>query len=86
VTAPTSVAIVAKNKLSKIRIVHLRNNSAGLWEICQPIGCIERLLSEDRRDWRRVTRSEQTDRLQIIQSLRRPPYFSHFAIRWRASS
>lgn len=25
-------------------------------------------------------------RLQIVESLRRPPYFSHFAIRWRDSS
>ncbi len=34
----------------------------------------------------RVPGNEKTNRLKIIESLGRPAYFSHFAMRWRASS
>ena len=47
---------------------------------------LERPVGEDCRDLRSIPGDKQADRLQIIQRLKRPLYFSHCAIRLRASS
>jgi hypothetical protein len=35
---------------------------------------------------RRVPGNEKADGLQVVKGQWGPPYFSHFAMRWRASS
>jgi len=88
ISRPQSVnnSIIAKKDFSIACIIYFRNDPAGLWKGRQAISRIECSLSEHHGKWRRVSRYEEANRLEIVQSLGRPLYFSHFAIRWRASS
>lgn len=52
----------------------------------QAVRGTEGSISKHSRNLRCVASDEEADRLKIIESLWRPPYLSHFAIRWRASS
>jgi hypothetical protein len=86
VTNPVDDAIAAHNDLPDVLDSQLRNDSSQACKVRQLLGRAEYPVSERRGYLRGVAGNEQTDRLEIIRSLGRPPYFSHLAIRWRTSS
>jgi len=83
---PVNGAIVAENDLSDMLNVQLWHDSSRAWVVCEAIGSAERAIGEHSRNLRCVASDEEADRVKVIESLWRPPYLSHFAIRWRASS
>src|SRR5437763_681968 len=62
------------------------HDAAEARENSQSIRCVEDPISEGGSYLRCIPANELTDRFEIVGGLRRPPYFSHFAIRWRISS
>ena len=83
---PINDPVAVDADLSNGLVMHLRYNSAYAWMVGKSVGDLKRPVCEHGRDLWRISCDEQTDRLQVIQRLVCPPYFSHCAMRARASS
>jgi hypothetical protein len=83
---PVNEAIVAENDLSDVLNFQFWDDPPRAWVVCEAIGRTEGAIGEHGCNLRCVASDEEADRVQVIESLWRPRYLSHFAIRWRASS
>lgn len=83
---PINEAIVAENDLPDMLNVQFWHDSSRAWVVCEAVGSTECAIGEHSRNLRCVASDEEADRIKVIESLWRPRYLSHFAIRWRASS
>jgi hypothetical protein len=83
---PIDDTVAADDDLAKVLDPQFGNNPSRAWIICQSIGNAEDSVGECRRLLRGVSSNEQAGRLEIIGCLRRPPYLSHFSIRFRTSA
>ena len=83
---PIDNAITANNDFPNVLDSHLRNGPPQPWIARQSVCGVEYSVGERCGYLRSVPSNEQTDRLEVIGRLWRPPYLSHFAIRWRTSS
>jgi len=79
-------AVASNNDLSNVVDSQLRNHPAQVRKACQSICGADNPVGERCRHLRSVPSNESADRLQIVGRLWRPPYLTHFAIRWRTSS
>jgi len=78
---PVDHSVVAENNLPDVVNTKLRNHPPQAGIMCQAIRSSECPIGEHRRHLRDVSCNEHADRIEIVESLRRPPYLSHFAIR-----
>ena len=79
-------AIAANDDLSNVLDFQLRNDPTQVWKARQSICGADDPVGERCRYLRSVPSNKGADRLQIVSRLWRPPYLTHFAIRWRTSS
>jgi hypothetical protein len=83
---PRNDAVIADYNLSDVTDTQFRDDSARPWIARQLVSSAKNSVGEGRRHLWRIPSNEQTDRVEVIRRLRRPPYLSHFAIRCRTSS
>lgn len=83
---PVDDAVVSENDLPDSVTLQFWNNPPHARVLDQAVCGVEGATSKYRRNVRCVASNEEADRLKVIESLERPSYLSHFAIRWRASS
>jgi len=83
---PVDNPIVADDDFPDVLDSKFGKNAARSWKFCETVRGAEDSVSEDGRQLWGVPSYEQADCLEIIRSLGRPPYFSHFAMRWRTFS
>lgn len=77
---PVYDPVVAKNGLAKERVSRLWNDSPGVGKAPDPFNDGEDIHHEQACLVRRVLGYAFGEGLEIVRRLRRPPYFSHFAI------
>ena len=75
---PIDDAVAADYDLSDVLDSQFRNGPPRAWIARQSVCGAEDSVGEHRRQLRRVPSNEQTDRLEIIGRLRRPPLLEPF--------